>query len=218
MCCDYTKNLNSAHRLTFDEAETDDGPREQQTQGDVPLDLPDVAGLGQGVGHGLGPGRRPVVHGLGLVLSQRLVDPQHDLVEVLLGGKLAAVLLEVSGIPTTARVLVASLKAGVQISRNVSVKSPLAAAFCPRHLRGERCKDVVQTVSEDDVVVDGDDDGDDALADADTVSKGTQVPQFDWTPLGELAQCKLQVVHWLANDEQDHEVRDQEGASSVLVS
>ena len=61
----------------------------------------------------------------------------------------------------------------------ILIDLPVCAAFRPGNLRSEGGEDVIEAVAEDDVVVDGDDDGDDALADADTIPQGQHVPDLD---------------------------------------
>ena len=111
----YSKSL--IHCLN--EAGADYGPGEQQAEGDVPLDLPDVPHLGQGkhLGH-----LRPVFVQLNDRLHQRLVDPEHHLPEVLGAGKLA--LGAVDRVQDVAAVGVPALPASVQVSGNVLAVTP----------------------------------------------------------------------------------------------
>ena len=85
-------------------AGADHSPGDQEADGDVPLDLPDVPDLGQGdhLGH-------HVVQGLWDRHVQRIVNAEHHLPEVLGAGKLAP--LAIDGVTDVA--------ASVQVSGNV---------------------------------------------------------------------------------------------------
>ena len=105
--------------LTLDEAGADHSPGEQEAEGDVPLDLPDVPDLCQGehLGH-----HSFVVKGLWDGHHQRIVNPEHHLPEVLGAGKLA--LLPIDGVTDVAAVGVTTLPASVQVSGNVLAVTP----------------------------------------------------------------------------------------------
>ena len=60
-------------------------------------------------------------------------------------------------------------------------------------------------------------DGDNALPNTNSNTQRAHLPDLDWTPLSKLSQCKLQIVHRLPNQEQDDEVRNEEGSPSIFV-
>ena len=60
-------------------------------------------------------------------------------------------------------------------------------------------------------------DRDNALSNTNSNTQRAHLPDLDWSPLSKLPQCKLQIVHRLPNEEQDDEIRDEEGCPSILV-
>ena len=87
----------------------------------------------------------------------------------------------------------------------------------PRHRAGKGGEDVVEAVGHDHVVVDGDDEGHDALGNADAPAQGAHAPDGDRAALGELAQGQLHVVHRLPDEEKESEVADEERTSAVAI-
>ena len=60
-------------------------------------------------------------------------------------------------------------------------------------------------------------DRDNALSNTNSNTQRAHLPDLDWSPLSKLPQCKLQIVHRLPNQEQDDEVRNEEGSPSIFV-
>jgi hypothetical protein len=77
-------------------------------------------------------------------------------------------------------------------------QSPFWIALFPRQDACERRKYIIETVAHDDVVVDGDDDGEGAHVEADAAGDRGQLPHGHGAKLRELAECNLHEVHWLA--------------------
>ena len=78
-------------------------------------------------------------------------------------------------------------------------------------------EEIVKTIGHDDVVVDGNDEADDALGNANAPAQGTHAPDGDRASLGELAKGELHVVHGLADEEEEGEVADEERPTPVAI-
>ena len=60
-------------------------------------------------------------------------------------------------------------------------------------------------------------DRDNTLSNTNSNTQRAHLPDLDWSPLSKLSECKLQVVHRLPNQEQDDEIRNEEGSPSIFV-
>ena len=77
--------------------------------------------------------------------------------------------------------------------------------------------DVDDAVSHDDVVVDRDDGAEDEHGDTDPGGYGGTSPDLQGTQPGKLSDGRLHVVHGLSHQDQDDEVGDEEGTTTIFI-